>query len=499
MKRPNVILIVCDQMRFDGVGAYGNALIHTPNIDSLAARGTRFQHAYSAVPSCIPARASLMTGQDQWHTGVLGMGRGQGAIPNDFLHTLPGELVASGYQAHLVGKGHFSPERTLMGFESMELDEAGRCELKGFDDEYRAFFKEHAPSCVTPEDHGVDWNSWHARPWHTDEYLHPTAWTGTRAIEWLKQRDRERPFFLNISFDRPHSPYVPPQAYWDRYINAGTPAAAVGDWAARHDDPHTASDPNAWRGCMTPEQIHRARAGYYGDCSFIDTQIGRVLNWMGRFDADASQNTWILFTSDHGDMLGDHHLWRKTYAYEGSARIPMILTPPGSAERPVVQVADGVVELRDVMPTLLEAAGVAPPATVIGNTMLPLMHSSDAEWRTYIHGEHCACYADEQEMHYVTNGHRKFIWLPRINEEQFFDLDLDPTECRNLVAESSYAEDIQQWRDYLVGELKERDCGWVRDGKLHCPDHGPLISPFKTTRWTGSEPCVAPRRRKPRA
>ena len=487
MKPSNIILIICDQLRYDCIGTYGNRLIDTPNIDSLAARGTRFAHAYSAVPSCLPARATLITGQDQWHAGLLGMGRGQGPIPNDYPHTLPGELAAAGYQTHLVGKGHFSPQRALMGFDSAELDEAGRCELSGFDDEYRAFFKNHAPPCVTPEDHGVDWNSWHARPWHTEEYLHPTAWTGTRAISWLKQRNRERPFFLKISFDRPHSPYVPPQVYWDRYIHAKTQKAEVGDWATRHDDPDTAADPNAWRGRMTTEQIHRARAGYYGDCSFIDTQVGRLLNWMQRFDANAYQNSWFLFTSDHGDMLGDHNLWRKTYAYEGSTHIPMILTPPAAAERPAVRVADEVVELRDVMPTLLEAAGVKIPATVTGSSMLPLMRSTTTGWRAYLHGEHCTCYAAEQEMQYITNGHRKFVWLPRIDAEQFFDLDKDPGECRNLIADSSRADEVRHWRNYLIRELAERDCGWVKDGKLYCQGDSPLVSPYKDTRWLGAE------------
>ncbi len=484
MTSPNVILILCDQLRADCIGAYGNPCIQTPNIDALAASGTRFDHAYTAVPSCIPARACLMTGQDQWHTGVLGMGRGQGAIPNDFPHTLAGEFTQAGYQTHLVGKGHFHPMQASMGFETAELDEAGRGAMVGFEDDYRRFFKTHAPPCVSPEDHGVDWNSWLARPWHTEEHLHPTAWTGTRSIEWLKRRDKNRPFFLNISFDRPHSPYVPPQAYWDQYINGETPPAAVGDWAVCHDDPITAADPNAWRGRMTDEQIHRARAGYYGDCAFIDTQIGRLINWMSRFDSKALQNTWIIFTSDHGDMLGDHNLWRKTYAYEGSTHVPMIVTPPAAQGRPEVAAADPVVELRDVMPTLLDAAGLTTPATVDGQSVLPLMQGRNEHWRPYVHGEHCTCYAEAQEMQFVTDGHRMFVWLPRINERQFFDLDEDPNECHDLIDDPSRADDVALWQQRLIDELDARDCGWVVDGELHCPPDEPLISPFRDQRRT---------------
>ena len=481
---PNVILILCDQLRADCIGAYGNTQIDTPNLDHLASRGTTFQHAYSAVPSCIPSRATLLSGQSQWHTGVLGMGRGQGEIPNDFAHTLAGEFTKANYRTHLVGKGHFYPQRSPMGFQSMELEEAGRTLIHNFKDEYREWFDQHAPKGVTPDDHGVDWNSWMARPWHTAEHLHPSAWTTTRSIDFLHSRDKEQPFFLNISFDRPHSPYCPPQPYWDRYINASLPGAVVGDWADMHDQPQDAMDVNAWRGRKTEQQIHRARAGYYGDVSFIDTQIGVLLNWMRRFDAEALENTWILFTSDHGDMLGDHNLWRKTYAYEGSARVPLIIAPP-SNNTPHNSHADQTVELRDVMPTLLAAAGIKIPNTVDGESMLPLTQDSNAPWREYIHVEHCLCYHEDQEMQFVTNGKRKYIWLPRIDIEQFFDLEADPNELTNLIDDPAHSDEIQSWRTRLIDELQARDCGWVVDGNLHCPKDQTMISPYKDTRWQG--------------
>jgi len=483
MDRPNVILILCDQMRGDCLGADGNSIIQTPNLDYLAANGTRFAHAYTASPSCLPARATIMTGQDQWHTGILGMGQGQGPIPNDFPHTLAREFTNAGYRTHLVGKGHFSPHRALMGFETTEIDESGRTIISGFKDDYREWFDKHAPAGISPDDHGVDWNSWLARPWHTAEYLHPTAWTMSTAIEFLKNRGQERPFLLNISFARPHSPYVPPQPYFDMYSE--TPPAAVGEWAVMHGEPEDAVSPNAWRGRMTPKQIHRARSGYYGSISFIDTQIGRLMNWMRRFQREAFQNTWFLFTSDHGDMQGDHNLWRKTYAYEGSSRIPFIVTPPASVRHFRREVADEVVELRDVMPTLLEAAGLPAPPTIDGLSLLPVMEESQSNWRQYVHGEHCTCYSPEQEMQYVTDGHRKFIWLPRIAREQFFNLDNDPNELNNLIHSAEHQDEVETWKNYLVHELRTRDCGWVKDRKLFCPPDQPLVSPYKNKRWQG--------------
>jgi arylsulfatase A-like enzyme len=371
-----------------------------------------------------------------------------------------------------------------MGFQTRELDESGRV-LPPDRDEYRAWFAEAAPPGVTPDDHGVDWNSWLARPWHTEEYLHPTAWTMGRSIRFLEDRDDDRPFFLNISFARPHSPYVPPAPYFEMYLRGETPEPAVGDWAAVHDVPEEAVNPNAWRGRLTPERIHRARAGYYGECSFIDTQIGRLTNWMHRHRPRVLANTWFVVTSDHGDMQGDHNLWRKTYAYEGSTRIPFLVAPPAPHGRPAQSVAEKVVELRDVMPTVLEIAGVDLPPTVCGRSVLPLMDEAGADWRDYIHGEHCTCYAPEQEMQYVTDGRRKFIWLPRTGEEQFFDLEADPGERRNVVDETGYRSEVARWRGRLVAELTARDCGWVVDGRLTCPSDAPLVSRWRDVRWPG--------------
>ena len=480
-KRPNVIFIMTDQMRGDAMGCDGNTFVQTPNLDELAGRGTRFGHAYTAVPSCLPARAILWTGMDQWHAGLLGMGPGQCPIPQDYPHTLAGCLTAAGYRTHLIGKTHFT-NHDLMGFESQELDDAYR---GGKRQDYRRWVMEQTGGAITPEDHGVDINGWQARPWHTHEYLHPTAWTMRRAIDFLEQHDDSRPMFLHISFDRPHSPYVPPQAYWDMYSDA-TPPPQVGRWATCHDRPEDAVSATAWRGRMTPQQIHRARTGYYGDVTFIDAQIGLMVRRIRQIKSlDWLNNTWFVFTSDHGDMQGDHNLWRKGHAYEGSVRIPLLVAGPrtGPADPPR-RVADEVVELRDIMPTVLDIAGLDGPPTVQGRSLLPLTQAADDDWRPYIHGEHCRSFSLEQEMQYVTDGRQKFIWLPRMNVEQFFDLQDDPTECNNLIDEPSWQTTIDLWRQRMVDEFIRRDCGWVVDGRLHCAD-GPLSSPYKDKRWQG--------------
>lgn len=482
MKKPNVIFILCDQMRGDCLASGGNPVIQTPHLDRLAAQGTLFSHAYSAVPSCIPARACLWSGQSQWHTGVLGMNKDD-VIPNDFPHTLAGDLSAAGYQAQMVGKGHFNPQRVSMGFEQTVIDESGRM----LDSDFRQWFRQHAPEGITPDDHGVGWNAWQACTWHADETLHPSYWTVSRSIDFLKEHDPGRPFFLNVSFARPHSPYDPPERWRSFYEQRELPVAYVGEWAQMHDDPETASLDDAWRGKMTPEQIRRARAGYYGAISFVDEQIGRLLDWMEQEMPAELENTWFLFMSDHGDMQGDHNLWRKTYAYEGSARIPFLISPPVSMQDSARRVAEEVVELRDVMPTVLDLVGVPVPATVDGKSLIPLLKAPASEWRAYIHGEHRACYSPEQEMHYVTDGRRKFVWLPRIPQEQFFDLEADPGECMDRINDPNSQDEIQRWRGYLIRELEARDCGWVQDGRLTVPGPESIVSPFATRRWLGPD------------
>jgi arylsulfatase len=485
MTRPNIIFILVDQMRGDCLGADGNSRIDTPNLDYLAARGTRFRHAYTACPSCIPARASIWTGMNQWHTGVLGMSVGQGQIRNDYPNILPQMLTQNGYRTHLVGKGHFFPQRSMMGFETHELDESGRVYTKDFKDDYRAWFEKEAKRDITPDDHGVFFNSWHARPWHTEEYLHPSAWTMSRSIDFLSKIDPERPFFLNISFARPHSPYVPPEYYFNMYDQRGTPKPHIGSWASMHECPEEAIDPNAARGRMTPEQIHRARSGYYGEISFIDTQIGRLLNWYGRYQPKAFANTWFVFTSDHGDMQGDHNLWRKSHAYEGSARIPFFVTPPKALQPTQRRVSDEVIELRDFMPTVLDIAGIDKPRTVDGQSLLPLTQGKAKEWRSYIHGEHSMAYR-EQEMQYITNGRRKFIWFPRLDQEQFFNLEKDPAELKDLSRNRAYSKEVAHYRNILIRELETRNCGWAKNGKLVCPKGDePLISPYRDQLWQG--------------
>ncbi|MBD2843829.1 arylsulfatase [Paenibacillus sp. IB182496] len=464
MKKPNVLLIMADQHRGDTMGCMGHPAVETPNLDWLAAEGTLFRNAYTPCPSCVPARASLLTGMDPWHTGILGMGRGQGQFIDGYAHTLPGELSRAEYHTCAVGKMHFEPQRSLRGFHQTLLDEDGRQLDPGFVSDYQQWFDRNKTGDYGIVDHGVDWNSWISRPFHAPEFLHPTNWTAQTSLRFLQERDPQRPFFLMMSFCRPHSPYDPPAYYYDLYMNKQLPAAAIGDWAARHDVPRDAANHNAWRGRRSDEEIRRARAGYYGAVHHIDHQIGLVLNYLTR--TRQMNDTLVIYLSDHGDMLGDHHLWRKTYAYEGSAHIPLIVRQPGRMGRPQRSIVDEPAVLQDIMPTILETAGLDIPSEVTGRSLLPLIGGEAADWREYVHGEHSTCYADEQETQYVTDGRMKYVWLPRLDEEQLFDLEADPGERRDVSGDPAYAGQLAQWRQRLVRELEPRANGMAEGGRL---------------------------------
>ncbi|MEG0944566.1 MAG: arylsulfatase [Angelakisella sp.] len=463
-KKYNVVLLMADQFRGDCLGCAGNNYIETPYFDELASEGFLFTSAYSAVPSCIPARSIMMTGMNQWHTGVLGMGPGIGKMPSNYCHTLPGEFADNGYHTQGIGKMHFSPQRALNGFHHTIIDESGRVEETGFVSDYRAWFEKNKTGGYGYRDHSVGWNSWMSRPSHLPEWLHSTGWTADQAIDFLGRRDPEKPFFLKVSFNRPHSPYDPPQVYYDMYKDAELPEPVIGDWAEMNLDSEEIQRTDAWRGKRSDKEIHRAKACYYGSITFVDHQVGKLIYEMKK--AGVYDNTIILFVSDHGDMLGDHYLWRKTYAYEGSSKIPWIMKLPKDSGIHAGQKIDEVVELMDVMPTLLDAAGLPIPDCCDGKSVMPLIKGEDVQWREYIHGEHCLCYHRDQENHFITDGKHKYIWLNNIDCHQFFDLTNDPGELHNLINDPSYTELIKKFNGWLVQELDKREYGLVQDHQL---------------------------------
>ncbi len=469
-KRPNILLLMTDQHRGDCLGADGNEAILTPNMDRIAREGARFCHAYTCVPSCTPARAALLTGLGPWRNGMLGYGK----VAEKYAKEKPRMLAEAGYHTCAIGKCHYHPQRNGHGYERLILDESGRSQEPGFLSDYRAWFKSVAPD-LNPDATGIGWNDHRGRPYALPEELHPTRWTGDVAVNFINDHSGDAPFFLKVSFARPHSPYDAPERFHDLYRNRAIPERFLGDWCARYA-PRSWERDDIWHGDMGPEVTRASRAGYYGNVSFIDEQVGRIL---AALEAKALlDDTLILFVADHGDMLGDHHHWRKTYAYEGSARIPFLVRwPERLAAGPRGQVRPEPVELRDVLPTFLDMAGIGGAEDMDGKSILPLLGTDPVNGRAFIDLEHDICYDKTNHWSAVTDGRTKYIFNACNGEEMLFDLVNDPGECINLAGRTKHADLLTEWRDRLIGHLQERGEAWVKDRQLQLRPESILHSP----------------------
>ncbi|OPX23153.1 MAG: arylsulfatase [Planctomycetales bacterium 4484_123] len=458
--RPNIVFINVDQMRYDCLSIAGHPVVETPHLDYLAHRGVRFTNAFTGVMSCIAARAAIHTGMNQRNHGRVGYRDG---VAWNYPVTLAGELTKAGYQTQAVGKMHVHPQRWPAGFQSVILhDGMLHYYRKDRQDDYESWLRRQLGGQeVSYFDHGLASNSWVARPWHLPEHLHPTNWVVTRSVEFLARRDPSRPFFLFMSFVRPHAPLDPPQVYWDQYIDQELPAPAVGDWAEGFPMPEDRWNHNACRARLDPRALRRAQCAYYALITHLDHQIGRFLEHLG--DHGARDNTVFVFAADHGELLGDHHLFRKALGYSGSAQVPFFVTLPEGLGGLRGAVAEQVVELRDIMPTLLDVAGAEIPECVDGMSLLPILRGQEVPWRQYVHGEHAF---GELSNHYITDGRHKYIWYSQSGLEQLFDIAADRQELHDLADRPEHAETLRTLRSALAAELAGREEGYSDGSEL---------------------------------
>lgn len=458
-----------DQLRGDCLGCMGHPNVKTPFLDTLAARGTLFDRAYSSCPTCIPARAALHTGMAQEHHGRVGYADG---VAWNYDHTMAGELSAAGYYTQCVGKMHVHPLRNLLGYDHVELhdgylhyyrySDVPWYESQKVADDYMHWLKNEKGIDADVIDTGMECNSWVARPWMYEEQSHPTNWVTGRAVDFLRRRDRSKPFFLTVSYLRPHPPFDAPKYYFDMYNAMDIKPPAVGDWENSDDLAKAGRIFDSGTGPADPELIRQAQVGYYACITHLDHQIGRLLQAL--VDDKCYEDSMILFTSDHGEQLCDHHLFRKAMPYEGSAHIPMIISGPGTRGADGSgQVCHALVELRDVMPTVLDMAGAQIPSNVDGKSMMPMTRDLDYKIREYLHGEHSF---GEKSNHWIVTEHDKYIWFSRTGQEQYFDLQSDPEELHDLINDSSVQERIDTLRRRLIEVLDGREEGYSDGTKL---------------------------------
>lgn len=468
MKQPNVILILADQWRGDCLGVAGHPDVMTPYFDTLATEGLRFRNCYSATPTCIAARAALHTGMSQENHRRVGYADG---VPWTYPHTLAGEFAKAGYQCHCAGKMHVHPQRKRLGYHSIDLHDGylhyyrqGNVpyfENQRIADDYNYWLKNELGVDADVMDTGIDCNSFVARPWIYPEKYHPTRWVTDRAIDFLRRRDREAPFFLTVSYLRPHPPFDAPEPFFAMYRDRELAPPLMGDWANRGALARAGRIFDSATGPLDEKLQREARVGYYACMTQVDYEYGRLRDAMFTHNLNRS-NTIVLFVSDHGEMLSDHALFRKSLPYRGSAQVPFLLSAPQWAVEACGGTTDGVeerlVELRDVMPTLLSLCGIPVPDTVDGENVL-----SPTFRRTHLHGEHLYGGGD---CHWIVTERDKLIWFSDTGRRQYFDLVRDPDELHNAVDDPEYGDRVRELESVLVEELAWREEGFVENGAL---------------------------------
>jgi arylsulfatase len=455
--RINILFLMDDQHRGDWVGAAGAKWIITPHLDRLAREGVLYRRAYSSVPSCLPARAALLTGASAWGHGSLGYT----PIPERFTIEKPRLFNQAGYRTYSIGKQHFTPPRNPHGYQTVVLAEATPA------DDYTQWFATQMPGSDPFQDYrsGNDQRGGVHYPF--DERLHETRWVADQAIHFLETHPRDKPWFLKVSWVRPHAPLTAPKRWYDRYEGVEIPPPAISEWARKRYGSISNSfwkNPNATRGVIPAEELRETRRSYAAAISHLDEQLGRVLAALEK--RGELENTLVLFTSDHGDVMGDHLLYRKTYSVEGSVNVPMIVRWPAAlplkARRG--QVRDELVEMRDVLPTFLDAAGLPVPVQVEGRSMLDPLRRKP--WRKQLDLEHASCYNPKDGWVALMDHRYKYVYYTITGEQQLFDLRKDPSELRDLAAEPAAAKRLGEWRRKMVKHLTPRGEDWVRDGDL---------------------------------
>ncbi len=459
--RPDILLLMPDQMRGDCISAAGHPAVRTPTIDALAAEGMLFRRAYSAVASCIPARFALLTGLYPQTSGVVGFRSKPITTP-----TMPQRLAEAGYTTALVGRNmHQDCGGKALGYA---IDIPGSTYVDG--DVYDREFTEAHPRSGGIKEFiagiGATYNHWQAVPWPLENAWHPTTWTVTRSRRVLADAPAEKPLMLTASFYAPHSPLVPPPEYYEHYRNAALPEPARGDWVD-WDSVTPAGRDGGHRVLLEGERLREAQAGYFGLIEHLDAEIAPLIAEFKARSEQAGRPWCIVVAADHGEMLGDHGYYRKCEPFEGSANIPFVIAASKDLGLRRAARSDRPVALEDLLPTFVELAGGRAP-DVDGVSLVPTLRGEGGDIRPWYHFEHAPCYSREQAFHALTDGRIKYVWRPNGGRELLFDLHADPREERNLAADPAAAKLLETWRATMIERLAARPEGFT-DGQRLIP------------------------------
>jgi len=436
-RRPNIVVIQADQLAAAALGAYGNPVVQSPHIDALAGAGVVFDRAYCNSPLCAPSRASMMTGRMPSSIGAFDNAADFSTSTPTFAH----HLRAAGYHTALVGRMHFIGPDQLHGFEERHttdvypagLDMVPDWELQGSErlqwyHDTDSVFTAGASVATVQRD-------------FDDEVIF-------RTLRHLTDRARagDAPFLLVASFIHPHDPYEPPVEHWRRYDGVEIDDPAVPPLLPEKMDPHSR---RLLEMCgfdqkmPSPEEVRNARRAYYAAVSYVDDHVGRIVARLE--ELGLRENTVVILTSDHGDMLGERGLWYKMSPFEQSARVPLIISAPGRLEPR--RVAEPV-SLIDLLPTLVELSE-AEPAETEGRSVVGLSRGEAAP-STDVVIEYLAEGLAAPQITLV-RGSLKLVVCPG-DPDQLYDLATDPDELHNLAGESVVAQEYAELR----GAIAER-------------------------------------------
>lgn len=450
--QPNILFIVSDQMTAALTGVYGHPVVQTPHLERLAADGVRFDSAYTPFPLCSPGRACLMTGR---HASAIGAWDNGALLPAD-QPTFAHYLSAAGYDSALSGKMHFIGPDQLHGFRqrfntdiyssdfTWVRDEWLRIKETGGRNPEEVMSQRAAYNARGYTGDGVRINAWHG-PLAYDEETH------SHAIQYLRAQsagDDNQPFMLCASYHHPHEPFWPPQEYWDLYEDA---EIELPEFPANLDETYSIMDRNlnAYHGTRRynlrdEEGLYRLRRAYYGLVTYMDRKVGELLDTLD--ETGLAENTVVIFTSDHGDMLCEKEMVQKRCFYEWSCRVPLIVRFPDRWRAGSTHEAP--VSLLDLLPTFAELAGYDALLPHDGTSLIPQLEQPNLERTVYAQAHE----AVGMPCIMARRGTYKYNYFHGY-EPQLFDLAQDPGEWHNLAADPAHAGVADELRTGILEQF----------------------------------------------
>ncbi len=456
----NILLLMCDHFRYDATGYAGNPYAVTPNLDKLAASGTVFSRTYCQNPLCVPSRTSILTSRYSRSTGVYG----NGDVVSRDVTSFTQILRAGGLKTACFGKLHVQGRDDLDWdiVESGGRGSGGRGARRRADDgrrgrpraegerpreERRARAREEGdrsrderPGRTRGRNRsrrGRGRSQGGGRPVDMDEKLHGDFQAMQGTIKFMEE-NRDRAWFIQCSFRKPHPPFEPPKRHWERIDRSKLVVPRYPDGDLK--DTGLLSRRGRGGGELDDKTVLDAMQGYYGCIAFCDDMFGQVLTTLDRLGL--RQETLVVFTADHGEMLYDHGLWGKTNFFEPSVHVPLIFSWPGHL--PKGRTSDALVELTDLFPTFVDVLGLKTPASVEGRSVLPVLRGKATRHRDLVHSESRA------GMTMQFDGRLKFILNGAGAGPELYDLQKDPREITNLAKQPSYQKQVKELTAQLV-------------------------------------------------